>query len=90
VSADVVAAGVTVNVVVFVTPAYIAERVVDVVDDTTDVLIPNVADVAPCGIETFAGTETALLPLDTATSAPPAGAAEVSATVPVAPLPPTT
>src|SRR5438874_1997545 len=70
--AGAVAAGVTVNVVVFMAPPYVAERVVDVVDDTTDVAIPNVADVVPCGIETFAGTETAVLPLDTVTSAPPA------------------
>jgi hypothetical protein len=88
--AGAVAAGVTVNVVVFVTLPYVAARVVDVIDDTTDVAIANVADVAPCGTETFAGTVTALLPLDNATGAPPAGAAELSATVPVAPSPPTT
>src|SRR5207302_2240543 len=57
-SAGDVAAGETVNVVVFVTPPYIAARVVDGVDDTAGGAIPNVADAAPCGIETFAGAGT--------------------------------
>lgn len=83
-------AGVTVKVVVFPTPAYVADSVVDVDMVTVDVVMPKLAALAPCATVTFAGTLTALLALDKETSAPPAGAPADKVTVPVAPLPPTT
>ena len=85
-----VAAGVTVNVVVLVTPAYDADRVVDVVDDTGDVVIAKFADVAPWETVMLDGTTTAPLALDNETAAPPVGAVALNVTVPVAPLPPIT
>ena len=84
------AAGKTVNVVVFVTPAYDADRVVDVVDDTGDVVIAKFADVAPWETVMLDGTTTAPLALDNETAAPPVGAVALNVTVPVAPLPPIT
>lgn len=89
-SEGLVAAGVTVNVVVFVTPAYVADNVVEVVDGTEDVVIAKLADVAPCETVTLDRTPTALLALDNEIAAPPAGAAVLNVTAPVAPLPPTT
>ena len=62
----------------------------DVVDVTADVVIEKLAAVALCGTATLAGTDTAPLALDKETTAPPLGAAALSVTVPVAPLPPTT
>ena len=47
------------------------------------VLTVNVALVAPAAIVTLGGTEPALLLLESATSAPPAGAGPFSVTVPV-------
>lgn len=84
------AAGSTVNVVVFVTPPYVAESVVDVDVLTTDVAMPNVAELAPPPTETLPGTETMPLALESETRAPPLGAATVSVTVPVEGLPPVT
>ena len=81
---------VTVNVVVLVPPPYNADSVVDVVDDTGDVVIAKFADVPPCETVMLGGTTTAPLALDSETAAPPVGAAAVNVTVPVAPLPPTT
>jgi hypothetical protein len=83
-------AGLTVNVVVLVTPLYEAESVANVCVVTTDVVMPNVAELVPWFTETLPGTVTALLALDSVTSAPPAGAADVRVTVPVDGLPPTT
>src|SRR5439155_24457589 len=85
-----VAAGVTVNVVVLVTPLYDPDSVVDVVDDTGDVVIAKFAAVVPCATVTLGGTTTAPLALDNETLAPPVAAAVVKLTVPIAPLPPTT
>jgi len=84
------AAGVIVNVVVLVMPSNDADSVVDVVDDTGDVVIAKFADVAPCKTVMFGGTTAASLALDSETEAPPVGAAAVNVTVPVALLPPIT
>ena len=63
----------------------------DVAVLTVCVGIVNVALVAPEGIVTLAGTEaTAVLLLESATIAPPDGAALVSVMVPCEELPPTT
>jgi hypothetical protein len=43
--------------------------------------------VLPCATVTLAGTDNAPFELDSATAIPPAGAAEDSVTVPVAPIP---
>jgi hypothetical protein len=83
-------AGLTVKVVVLVTPLYVAESVANVCVVTVDVVMPNVAELAPWLTETLPGTVTALLALDSETSAPPAGAADVRVTVPVDGFPPTT
>lgn len=64
----------------------------------TDVLVPTVCVetvklelVAPAAMDTLAGTvATAVLLLESVTTAPPAGAAEVKVTVPVEELPPVT
>ena len=57
---------------------------------TTDVVTGNVTLVAPAGIDTLAPTVAIVELLFRATTAPPAGAAPVSVTVPVAPVPPAT
>lgn len=62
-----------------------------VLDPTADVVAVKVAVVAPAATVTLAGTVTAaVLLLDTDTTAPPAGAADVNVTVPVDPVPPVT
>jgi hypothetical protein len=83
--------GFTVSVVVRVTPAYVAVIVTAVLDATDDVVAANVAVVAPAAIVTLAGTfAAAVLLLVSDTTAPPDGAAELSVTVPVDPVPPVT
>ena len=55
------------------------------------VVTVNVAVVVPDGTVTLAGTwATAVLPLDSATTAPPVGAAAANVTVPVDEVPPAT
>lgn len=74
----------------FVVPVYVAEIVAVVALETVDVVIENVALVWPAAITTFVGTPAAAVSLDSATVAPPDGAAAVSVTVPVDPFPPVT
>jgi hypothetical protein len=65
--------------------------VTGVLAPTADVVTANVALAAPAATVTLAGAfATAVLLLESATTAPPAGAPEVNVTVPVAPLPPVT
>jgi len=59
----------------------------DVTTVTADVLIGNVALVAPAATATSSGTLAAGLLLDSATTAPPVGAGLLKVTVPVAPAP---
>lgn len=81
----------TVSVVFFVTPAYVAEIVTGVLAVTDCVLTANVALVAPAATVTLAGVvATDVWLLASATTAPPDGAAAVSVTVPVDELPPVT
>jgi hypothetical protein len=83
--------GVTVSVAVFVAPPYAPVIVTGVDAPTALVVTLNVALVAPAATMTLAGTvATAVLLLDSVTTAPPAGAALVSVAVPCAALPPTT
>src|SRR5215472_8943874 len=82
-------AGLTVNVVVLVTPPSDAEMLVTVWLATDEVVIPKLALLAPCGTGTLAGTVTALLALDSETLTA-AVAGPVSVTVPVDELPPST
>jgi hypothetical protein len=83
-------AGRTVSVAVLVTPEYTAVMVTEVETATPVVPTVNVAVVAPAATVIEAGTvAAAVLELDSVTTAPPAGAAAVNVTVPVAGLPPT-
>jgi hypothetical protein len=78
-----------VSTAVRVTVANVAEIVAGV-DAVTDVVATvKVALVAPAGTVTLAGTDAALELSDSVTTAPPAGAAALRATVPVEELPPT-
>jgi hypothetical protein len=83
--------GVTLSVAVLVAPPN-APVIVTGVDALTAVVVTvNVALVAPAATVTLAGTvATAVLLLDSVTTAPPAGAALVNVAVPCAALPPTT
>jgi hypothetical protein len=83
--------GVTVSVVVLLTPLYVAVTVIGVLAATDEVVAANVALVAPAATVTLAGTvATAGLLLESDTSAPPLGAVAVRVAVPVDPFPPTT
>jgi hypothetical protein len=77
-----------VSVAVWLTPAYVAVITAVVVAGAATVSIVNVCVVLPLAICTFAGTDAAVLLLESAMSAPPAGAAAVSAIVPVTARPP--
>jgi hypothetical protein len=83
--------GITVSDAVRVAPPYDAEMVTDVVVDTTLVLTVKVAVVAPLATVTLDGTEaTAVLLLESDTTAPPPGAGALRVTQPVEGVPPTT
>ena len=83
-------AGVTVNVAVLVVPK-VPEMVTEAVLATGLVVTGNVAVVAFAATITLVGTcATAVLLLDSVTTAPPAGAGPLNVTVPVDDLPPTT
>jgi hypothetical protein len=86
-----VLAGVTVNVAVRVVLPENAVIVTGVLAATGDVVTGKLAWVWPAGTVTIGGTwATDELPVARVTDNPPLGAAEVSATVPVALLPPDT
>jgi hypothetical protein len=88
---DVSAAGVTVSVAVWVTPAQTAVIVTEVEEATPSVVTVKVFVEAPAGTVTEAGTVAApVFEEDSVTTTPPAGAGPVSVTVPVELLPPTT
>jgi hypothetical protein len=79
-----------VRVAVRVTPPAVAEIVIGVDALTALVAIAKVALVAACATDTPAGTVAAALPLDRETAKPPAGAGDVSVTVPCDEAPPVT
>lgn len=82
--------GVTLSVVVRVTPAALAVMVTAVDALTCVVVTVNVALGEPSGTVTLAGTLAAALLLDSATVNPPAGATAVRPTIPCEDEPPTT
>ena len=85
------AGGVTVNTAVRVMLSRVAVIVTGVDAATLDVVVVNVAVVAPAATVTLAGTvATAVLLLESDTTRPPAGAALESVTVPVEFAPPVT
>lgn len=83
-------AGLTVSVAGAEVPPAAAETVEVVAVPTEVVAMVNVAEVAPAGTVTLAGTDAAALLLESATETPPAGAAELSVTVPFELVPPLT
>jgi hypothetical protein len=88
---ELLAGALTASVAVRVTPPYDEEIVAEVLELTLLVDTVNVALVDPAGTVTLAGTAAAVvLLLESATDAPPAGAADVSVTVPLDELPPVT
>ena len=82
--------GFTVSAVDRVTPLYVADSVTGVDSPTLAVVTLNVVPLAPAGTVTVEGAAAAAPLLESDTTAPPAGAADVSATVPVDVAPPIT
>jgi hypothetical protein len=74
--------GTSESVVVTEFPRYVAVIVAVCVELTALVVTVKVADVAPAGMLTIAGTVAAVELEDRETTAPPAGAAAVKSTVP--------
>ena len=90
-TADSVGGAVTGSVAVFVAPPNVPVIVTGVDALTAAVVTSNVALVAPAATVTLAGTvATAVLLLDSVTTAPPVGAAIVNVAVPREVLPPAT
>jgi hypothetical protein len=81
--------GFTVSVELCTEPAYVPVIVARVEVPTPVVLIVKFADVLSSGTVTVAGTVAAVRSLDSDTTAPPAGAAELNITIPVDVPPPT-
>ena len=77
----------TVTAAFTVTPEYEPEMMTGVALLTEPAVTVKVADVEPCGTVTEVGIATAVEDFDSVTEAPPAGAAAVSCTVPVADWP---
>ena len=84
------AGGFTVSVAVRDTPPDEPVMLTKVADATVEVVIVKFALVVPAATVTLAGTLAAAEVSDSVTSIPPAGAAALRVTVPVADLPPTT
>jgi hypothetical protein len=82
--------GVTVRIAVRVIPPALAVIVTGVDTVTALVAIAKVALVDPCATDTPAGTVATALLLDRETAKPPAGAGDVSVTVPCEEVPPVT
>jgi hypothetical protein len=83
--------GVTVSDAVFLCPAYEAEMGTVTFADTCLVFAVNVAEFTPAGTVSVGGTRiTAVLPLASVTTAPPAGAGPLRVTVPCEAVPPLT
>jgi len=73
----------SVRLAVFEAPLKLAVTVAVCVDETVPALAVKLAEVAPCGTVMEAGTVSKELPEESATAAPPAGAAAVRVTVQV-------
>ena len=82
--------GLTVSVVARAVPLKVAEIVAVVEALTEPVVTVKLAELAPGAIVTVAGTLAAALSLDSALTAPPAGAGLLRVTVPVPDVPPVT
>ena len=82
--------GVSINAAETTAVAYAPEIVTDVVAETAGVPMGKLPVDDPSEMRTLAGIEIALLLLDSATTAPPAGALSFRKTYPVADAPPIT
>lgn len=83
-------AGFTVSVAALLLDPSVAVTVMFFTPETPAVTTTNVCVVLPAGTVTFAGRDTEGSELASVTIAPPAGAAELSVTLPIEPAPPVT